>query len=178
MSEPFIGQIATFAFNFAPRFWAICSGQLLPIAQNMALFSLLGTQYGGNGTTNFALPDLRGRAGLNGGQGPGLSSYTIGQVGGVENVTLTLSQIPQHTHTWTATTLVGNQPSPANNFLAGGVVPSGTQIPAYAPAGGAVVPLAADTLATVGSSSGHPNMQPFLVMNYCIALSGIFPSRN
>ena len=156
----------------------MCNGQLLSIQQNAALFSLLGTHYGGNGTTNFQLPDLRGRAGLTFGQGPGLSSYSIGQPTGTETVTLLSTQIPQHTHSWAATTSLGNQPSPAAHFLAGLQIPNGTPIPSYAAAGGATVPLATNTLATVGSNTGHNNMQPYLVVNYCIALQGIFPSRN
>src|SRR3954470_21278546 len=98
MSSPFIGEIRLFPYNFAPRGWAFCSGQILPISQNTALFSLLGTTYGGNGQTTFALPDLRGRAAISSGQGPGLSSYTIGEVGGVESVTLNTQQMPQHQH--------------------------------------------------------------------------------
>ena len=178
MSAPFIGQIAAFGFSFPPKNWALCNGQLLPINQNAALFSLLGTTYGGNGINTFALPDLRGRAGLNQGQGPGLSNYVTGQVSGVENVTLTITQIPAHIHTWTASTAFGDQPSPNGGFLSGGQIPNGTPIPSYAPVNAATVGLANNTLGVVGSNTPHNNMQPFLVMNYCIATSGIFPSRN
>ena len=178
MTAPFIGQITPYAFSFPPRGWALCNGQLLAINQNAALFSLLGTQYGGNGTTNFALPDLRGRAGVNQGQGSGLSNYVIGQVSGVENVTLLSTQMPQHTHTWAASTALGDQPSPAADFLSGGKIPNGTPIPSYAAPGGATVPLAAAMLGSIGNNTAHPNMQPYLVVNFCIALQGIFPSRN
>lgn len=178
MTAPFIGQITPYAFSFPPRGWRLCDGSLLPINQNTALFSLLGTQYGGNGTTTFALPDLRGRASLSQGQGPGLSNYVIGQATGVENVTLLSTQMPQHTHSWAASTAFGTQPSPAAGFLSGGQIPNGTPIPSYAAPGGATVPLAANTLATAGTNTPHTNMQPYLVLNYCIAVSGIFPSRN
>ena len=178
MSSPFIGEIRAFGFGFAPKTWALCNGQLLAINQNAALFSLLGTTYGGNGTTTFALPDLRGRAALTFGQGPGLSTYALGQSSGTENVTLLPTQIPQHTHLWTASTALGNQPGPGAGFLAGGQIPNGTLIPNFTAPGGATVPLASNTLATTGNSAGHNNMQPYLVANYCIALQGIFPSRN
>lgn len=178
MSSPFLGEIRAFGFGFPPRFWALCNGQLLAINQNAALFSLLGTQYGGNGTTNFALPDLRGRAALHYGQGPGLSNYTIGIPTGTETVTLLSTQIPQHNHLWTASTAFGSQPSPAAGILSAGQIPNGTPILGYAAAGGATVPLATNTLASAGSNAGHNNMQPYSVTNYCIALSGIFPSRN
>ena len=178
MSQPFLGEIRAFGFGFAPKAWALCNGQLLSIQQNQALFSLLGTFYGGNGTTNFALPDLRGRAALGYGQGPGLSTYVIGEPSGTENVTLLSTQIPQHTHVWAASTSLGNQPGPAAGFLAGGQIPNGTLIPNFAAPGGATVPLASNTLATTGNNTGHTNMQPYLVGNYCIALQGIFPSRN
>ncbi|PTS81560.1 phage tail protein [Sphingomonas sp. HMWF008] len=178
MSQPFIGEIRAFGFGFAPKRWALCNGQLLSIQQNQALFSLLGTFYGGNGVTNFALPDLRGRAGLTFGQGAGLSTYVIGEPTGTENVTLLSTQIPQHNHIWAASGSLGNQPSPAAGFLAGGQIPNGTLVPNFAAAGGATVPLAANTLTATGNSQGHNNMQPYLVLNYCIALQGIFPSRN
>ena len=178
MTAPFIGQITAYGFGFPPRGWALCNGQLLAINQNAALFSLLGTTYGGNGTTNFALPNLQGRAVVNQGQGPGLSNYTLGQVTGVESVTLLTTQIPQHLHQWVATTSFGDQPSPNGGFLAAGQIPNGTPVPTYAPVNPAVVPLAANTLATAGSNTPHSNMQPYLVLSYCIAVSGIFPSRN
>lgn len=178
MTAPFIGQITPYAFAFPPRGWALCNGQLLAINQNTALFSLLGTQYGGNGVTTFGLPDLRGRAGVNQGAGPGLSSYTIGQLSGVETVTLLSTQMPAHTHTWSASTAFGDQPAPTGGFLSGGQIPNGTPIPSYAAPGGATVPLSSAMLASIGGNSAHPNMQPYLVVSFCIAVQGIFPSRN
>jgi microcystin-dependent protein len=178
MSAPFLGEIRAFGFNFAPKSWAMCNGQLLSIQQNAALFSLLGTFYGGNGVTTFALPDLRGRGAVNQGQGPGLSNYVIGEQTGTETVTLISTQMPQHNHLWAANNAVGDQPSPLNSFLAGAKVLDGTQVPTYAAPGGATVPLATNMLATTGNNLPHQNMQPYLVVNYCIALSGIFPSRN
>ncbi|MGZ4280852.1 MAG: phage tail protein [Gaiellaceae bacterium] len=167
MAEPFLGMIIIFGGNFAPKGWAFCNGQLLPINQNTALFSLLGTTYGGNGTTTFALPDLRGRVPLHFGQGPGLSNYVEGQVGGVENVTLLTSQMPAHTHVQPATagdetTNRPNEAIPAR----GGVyasTPDGSNLAATSSAGG---------------GQPHVNLQPYLALNYIIALQGIFPSRN
>ncbi len=178
MSQPFMGEIRAFGFGFAPKAWALCNGQLLSIQQNQALFSLLGTFYGGNGTTNFALPDLRGRSPLNFGQGPGLSNYVIGERIGTETVTLLSTQIPQHNHLWAANNGAGDAPSPLSNFLSGAVNTSGGTQKTYGAAGGATVPLATTMLAATGSNAGHQNMQPYLVVNYCIALQGIFPSRN
>lgn len=166
MDEPFLGEIRPFAFGFTPKGWASCDGQLLPIAQNMALFSLLGTMYGGDGRTTFALPDLRGRAGMH----PS-SVHTQGERAGQEGVTLTTAQIPPHSHTANCSNVVGTQTSPAGKFWAqdfdGNVVFSST--------GGATMAAAA-----VGNTGGQPhsNMQPYLVVNYCIAVQGIFPSRS
>lgn len=180
--EPFIGMIALFGFNFPPRGWAPCNGQLMSIAQNTALFSLLGTTYGGNGQTTFALPDLRSRVPLGQGQGPGLSNYPIGQQGGTENVTMTANQMPQHTHPLTgsgnaatANTLNGNVPAKPNGVTTLGE--EAVTVNAYAPAGN---PVAANP-AAIGVAGGNqplPVMQPYLVMNYCIALQGIYPSRD
>lgn len=166
MDEPFLGEIRPFAFGFTPKGWASCDGQLLPIAQNMALFSLLGTMYGGDGRTTFALPDLRGRAGMH----PS-SVHTQGERAGQEGVTLTTAQIPPHSHTANCSNVVGTQTSPAGKFWAqdfdGNVVFSST--------GGATMAAAA-----IGNTGGQPhsNMQPYLVVNYCIAVQGIFPSRS
>ncbi len=172
--EPFIGQIQAFGFTFAPRGWALCDGQVLPIAQNTALFSLLGTTYGGDGRTTFALPDLRGRMALHFGQGPGLSSRSIGQKSGVENVTLAVAQTPAHSHVVTlkGTDSAASSTKPENNHLASGNI--------YAPPGGNLVNQAADatTVSSVGGGQSHDNMPPFLVINWCIALTGVFPSRN
>lgn len=174
MAEPYIGQIILAGFNFAPLGYAKCDGQLLSIAQNTALFSLLGTTFGGDGQTTFALPDLRGRAPIHQGQGPGLSSKTMGEVSGSETVTLISSQMPTHTHTVRALSTNGNLKSPAGNIPAN---VQGTSTNIYSAA-------AADTnmkttmIGTAGGNQPHENMQPFLVINFCIATEGIFPSRN
>ena len=179
MSSPFLGEIRAFGFNFAPKGWTMCNGQQLSIQQNAALFSLLGTQYGGNGVTTFALPDLRGRTAVNQGQGPGLSSYVIGEVTGTETVTLISTQMPQHNHLWAANNALGDHPSPLNNFLSGAKIPTNnTPVPTYAAPGGATVPLATAMIGLNGGNQPHQNMQPYLVVTYCIALQGIFPSRN
>ncbi|MBS0424451.1 MAG: phage tail protein [Proteobacteria bacterium] len=166
MDDPFLGEIRPFAFGFPPKGWATCDGQLLPIAQNAALFSLLGTMYGGDGRTTFALPDLRGRAGMHVN-----SIHTQGERGGQESVTLTTAQIPPHSHMANCSNVTGTQTSPAGKFWAqdsdGNVVFSST--------GGAT--MAATAIGNTGGEP-HPNMQPYLVVNYCIALQGIFPSRS
>jgi microcystin-dependent protein len=172
MSEPFIGMIATFGFNFAPRGWALCNGQILSIAQNTALFSLLGTTYGGNGQTTFALPNLQSRVPIHFGQGPGLSSYDLGQQAGNETVTLTQNEMPAHTHVATlhASTQPANDTLPTGNYPAdGGAYQSATNTNMNA---GAV------TNGISGGSQPHTNIQPYLAINFCIALEGIFPSRN
>jgi microcystin-dependent protein len=168
MSEPFIGEIRLLPFNFAPRGWAFCQGQILSIAQNTALFSLLGTTYGGNGTTTFALPDLRGRVAVSAGQGPGLSSYTLGQQSGVESVTLLTTQMPSHSHLVNCNSGDADSGTPLNKFPAGASSYSGS-------AGSTMNP---GTIGNAGGSQPHTNVQPLLVLNYCIALEGIFPSRN
>jgi len=166
--EPFIGQIQAFGFNFAPQGWAKCDGQLLPISQNQALFSLLGTTYGGDGRTTFALPDLRGRVPMNYGQGPGLSNHPIGQKSGLENVTLTIAEMPSHGHS-----LHGIKKMDQIGGTKHGVVRND-----YAPSDGTpTVSLGTDTVIPTGGGQPHTNMQPYLAINYCIALTGIFPSR-
>jgi microcystin-dependent protein len=170
MSEPFLGEIRTFGFNFAPQGWAMCAGQLLSISQNTALFSLLGTFYGGDGRTTFALPDLRGRVGLNMGQGPGTSSYQLGEVSGSETVTLTTGQIPAHEHA------VNANANPFTSNRPGDHAPA--QGGAYASAPDGFTTLNAGTIGPAGGSQPHTNIQPFLCLNFCIALQGIFPSRN
>ena len=172
MSEPFLGMIATFGFGFAPRGWAQCNGQILPIAQNTALFSLLGTTYGGNGQTTFALPDLRGRVPIHQGQGPGLSNYDLGQVSGVENSTLTSNQMPQHTHVATlhASTQPAGDTLPTGNYLADGG--------AYLSTTNTAMNAGAVTNGLAGGSQPFSLLQPYLVINFCICLEGIFPSRN
>jgi microcystin-dependent protein len=173
MSEPFLGMIAIYGFNFAPRGWAFCNGQILPIAQNTALFSLLGTMYGGNGQTTFGLPDLRSRFPNHFGQGPGLSSYTQGQVGGTESATLTVNQMPAHNHNSTtpATGADGNSIDPA----AGAVFGAGTSIYKV---GAATIQMSPTPTSLTGGSQPTPIINPYLTLNYCIALEGIFPSRN
>ncbi|WP_148615378.1 phage tail protein [Nocardioides rubriscoriae] len=164
--DPFIGTVGIAGFNFAPRGWATCDGQLLPISQNTALFSLLGTQYGGNGTSTFALPDLRGRVPLNAGQGPGLTPYVVGETDGAEAVTLLTAQIPAHTHQQTAYGLA-DSPTPAGAVLA----PAPSR--AFRPDGGT---FSFATLAPTGGGKPHENRQPYTVLNYCIALQGVYPS--
>ncbi|HET6511541.1 MAG TPA: tail fiber protein [Candidatus Kapabacteria bacterium] len=174
MAEPFIGQIIAGGWNFAPRSYATCDGQILSIAQNTALFSLLGTTFGGNGQTTFALPDLRGRVPIHMGQGPGLSSYSLGQVAGEENHTLILSEMPAHNHMVNVQSAIANQRSPVNNFLA---MESQNRTSTYNTASGGAT-LNAQSISAAGSSQPHNNIQPYLVINFCIALEGIFPSRN
>jgi len=181
MSEFFIGQIMMAGFNFAPRFFALCNGQLLPIAQNQALFSLLGTQYGGNGTTNFALPDLRSRTPIGYASSVDPSwqppSVSIGQSGGQESVTLLGVNLPSHTHAAQASTSPGDNRSPFDRVFAtstGGSPPANL----YGPSNGALVSLNAQSVASAGGNQPHPNLQPYTVINFCIALSGVFPSRN
>jgi microcystin-dependent protein len=156
-----------FAGNFPPKGWAFCDGQLLPISQNQALFALLGTTYGGNGQTTFALPDLRGRVPVHQGQGPGLSPYTIGQVAGVETVTLTAQQMPSHTHSQPATNGQESTNRPNNALPAeGGVYSNESDGSAFHPT------------SSTGGDQPHTNIQPYLTVSYVIALLGIFPSRN
>lgn len=176
--EGYLAQIIMFAGNFAPNGWAYCQGQILSIAQNTALFSLLGTTYGGNGQTTFALPDLRGRVPVGTGQGPGLANIDLGEMAGEPNHTLITTEMPAHTHTATPTVKVSSanatSEEPAGNVLA-------TQSDNfYAPANTATGNLGAvaTTIANTGGSQPHNNMQPYLGMNYVICLEGIFPSRN
>lgn len=179
MTQPFLGEIRAFPWDWPVRGWALCQGQILSIQQNTALFSLLGTTYGGNGVSNFALPDLRSRVTVGVGQLLGGSSYTLGEQAGTESVTLTVSQLPQHNHLWQATTTAGNQAPPLAGYLAT-VNRPGTvgNINAYAPPGGTgPVPLGSP-IANTGGGAAHPNIQPCLALNYSIALQGIFPSRN
>jgi microcystin-dependent protein len=170
MAEPFLSEIRVMSFNFAPKGWAMCNGQLLPINQNQALFALLGTTYGGNGITTFALPDLRGRTPIHTGSG-----YTLGETGGEQAHTLLISELPQHAHAANATTTQADQnsngPAPASmpaqsnfSFLYG----PPTNLQAMAP----------NALTNLGGSQAHSNLQPLLVLTFCIALQGIFPSAN
>jgi len=171
MAEPFLGEIKIWAPNFAPRGWAFCDGQLLPIAQNSALFSLLGTIYGGDGRTTFALPDLRGRVPLGVGNGPGLSSHRIGERGGAETTQLTVNDLPAHTHTLNlATAAEGDSNDPAGRLLAQ------TDARSYSDQGPAVA--SGGTTAGTGGNRAVNNMQPHLSLHFIIALQGIFPSRS
>jgi len=158
-----------FGFNFAPTGWALCDGQILPISQNTALFSLLGTTYGGDGKSTFALPDLQGSVPLHPGQGQGLSLYDLGQASGTESVTLLTSEIPLHSHSFTATEEIVNENNVTNNFFGAGES-------RYAPPA-AVTQMAPQALPPAGASLPHNNMMPYLVINFCIALQGIFPPR-
>jgi microcystin-dependent protein len=177
--EPFLGQITLFPFNFAPKGWAFCQGQLLPISQNTALFSLLGTYYGGNGTTTFGLPDLRGRVPIGQGQGPGLSDYDIGGVQGVETVTLLATQSPSHSHPFQAFAVQATTNAPSGALPAQGRS-TGRGAPAvntYAPPQTAV-PLASGQVNPAGNGQPHNNLQPYLTLNWCIAMQGIYPPRS
>jgi microcystin-dependent protein len=175
MSDPFLGEIRVLSFNFAPKGWAGCDGQLMAINQNQALFALLGTQYGGDGIRTFAIPDLRGRVAIHRGQGPGLNPYTIGERGGTEGVTLTVAQIPAHTHTALGSSADGTTLNPTGAIWAKDAV-GGTE--PYLTGAVPNAPMAPQAISSSGSNVGHPNLQPFLVTNFCIALQGIFPSRN
>lgn len=172
MATPYIGEIRMFAGNFPINGWAFCHGQLLPIADNDALFQLIGTTYGGDGQTTFALPDLRGRVPVHMGTGPGLSTRVLGQVGGQETVTLTTNQIPSHGHAPTASTQRGTQTSPANGVWAGSATAA---LYSSATPGVAMNPAA---VGVAGGSQPHENRIPFLAVNFIISLYGIFPSQN
>ena len=165
MATPYLSEIKIFSFNFSPKGWAFCNGQLLPINQNQALFALIGTYYGGDGRVNFALPNLQGNTPIHMGSG-----QTLGQLGGEQNHTLTMAEIPAHTHTWSATNAAANAPNPTANLLGGA--------PEYDGSGSNLTPMYPGVLATVGGSQPHQNMQPYLTLNFCIALQGIFPSQN
>lgn len=169
--EPFLGEIRAFGFNYAPSGWALCQGQLLSIRQNTALFSLLGTNYGGDGSSTFGLPDLRGRAALQAGQGPGLNPYTLGETGGAASVTLMQVQLPSHTHTLEAASDPAESAAPGGNILARAI--GG---PVYT-AGPATVLLSPSATDVQGANQPHNNLPPYLVLNFCIALQGIFPQR-
>ena len=180
MSAPFLGEIRAFAFDFPPKNWAICAGQLMNIQQYAALFSLLGTSYGGDGVRTFGLPDLRSKVGISFGQGPGLPGYVLGEVGGQESVTLQPSQIPQHTHQLLASNNL-TTPSNANTlgtgkYLAKAQAAGNQPLNIYGP--GTQGNLLNGAATTVTGGAPHENRQPYLTTNYCIALAGIFPSRN
>jgi microcystin-dependent protein len=174
-AEPFVGEIMMFGGNFCPRGWANLDGQLLPINQNDALFSLLGTTYGGDGRTTFGLPDLRGRVPLHMGQGPGLTNKNLGAKGGTEKHALRISEMPKHQHVLNASKGKGSQPVPTGNLLA--TQSRKSQIYAT-PRAGALTPMNRTVVAPEGQGQAHNNMQPFLAIRFCIALQGVYPSRN
>jgi microcystin-dependent protein len=168
MAEPFLSEVRIMSFVFAPKGWALCNGQLLPINQNQALFSLLGTTFGGDGRVNFALPDLRGRTPIHVGSG-----HTLGERGGESAHTLSIAELPQHTHVLNCSTTAGDAFVPTSNLLA---LVQG--VDAYEPGNSGLVAMKASSIGNTGGSQAHLNMQPFLTLNFCIALQGIFPSPN
>jgi len=172
MSEPFLAEIRIVGFNFAPRGWAFCDGQIMPINQNQSLYSLLGTTYGGDGRTSFALPDLRGRTPIHVGSSNG-QNHREGQKSGEETHTLSAAEMPQHRHLLKGSSATGNSPIPSGNVLA----TSASQVYVDAAAGN-LGSMASGSLTNVGGGQSHENMQPTLCLNFCIALQGLFPSRN
>ena len=179
MADPFLGEIRMFGGNFAPNGWALCNGQLLAISQNTALFSILGTMFGGDGVRTFGLPDLRGRVPVHQGQGNGLSNYNIGEMTGSENVTLLAGQMPTHNHTVGVSNQAGSSVDPTNGVVAeintGGRQPV-TTTPGYVPT--ATGTMAANAVSMAGGNQPHANLQPLLCLTFIIALQGIFPSRS
>ena len=172
MAEPFLGEIRVFSFGTIPKGWLPCNGQILAISQNTALFALLGTTYGGNGVNNFALPDLRGRVGINAGTAPSGTTYVQGETGGSESVTLTSSTVPPHSHAFMASTVTATGQAPSGNVLA---PIAGGSLAFAAPA--TLQALEVNSVTPAGGNLPHENRQPSLVLSYCIATSGIFPSR-
>ncbi|HXH02315.1 MAG TPA: tail fiber protein [Candidatus Competibacteraceae bacterium] len=173
MADPFVAEIRIFPFNFAPTGWAFCDGQIIPLSQNTALFSLLGTTYGGDGKSNFALPDLQGRAAMHPGQGAGLTPRDLGESGGSETVTLSEAEMPLHSHMVTTSTRPAVENDAANQYWArtAGNLYSGN-------ASQNSVPMAAESLAPTGGGQPHNNLMPYLTFNFCIALQGVFPPRS
>jgi microcystin-dependent protein len=171
MADPFVAEIRIFPFNFAPKGWAFCNGQLLPLSQNTALFSLLGTTYGGDGKSNFALPNLQGSAPIHAGQGQGLSLYDLGQQGGTETVTLLQTELPGHSHSYSISSQLALSNSPPSQLF--GV---GDGVNLYAPANN-LTGMAQQALTLTGGGLPHNNMMPFLTLNFNIALQGVFPAR-
>ena len=174
LMDPFVAEIRIFPFNFAPKGWAFCDGQILPLSQNTALFSLLGTTYGGDGKSNFALPNMQGNTPMHPGQGPGLSLHDLGETGGSETVSLLESEMPSHSHSLQAVGgFSGTNNDPTNEVLAkgdAGLLP-------YAPSGTPVA-MADQAIAPAGGDQPHNNMQPYLTLNFCIALQGVYPPRS
>ncbi len=172
--DPFVAEIRIFPFNFAPKGWAFCHGQILPISQNTALFSLLGTTYGGDGKSNFALPNLQGSAPMHPGQGPGLSLHDLGETGGSETTSLLESEIPSHTHL-----LMGNPTTASKSLPIGKSFARGSAMTPYlAPAGAPLVSMASQAITPAGGGQPHNNLMPYLTLNFCIALQGVFPPRS
>jgi microcystin-dependent protein len=169
--DPFVAEIRIFPFNFAPKGWAFCDGQILPLSQNTALFSLLGTTYGGDGKSNFALPNMQGNAPMHPGQGPGLSLHDLGETGGSETVTLLESEFPAHSHA-----LVDSLSDGGVQIATGQLFAAGVGIGMYA-APGALTQLSDNAVAPAGGDQPHNNMQPYLTLNFCIALQGVYPPR-
>ena len=174
MADPFVAEIRIFPFNFAPKGWAWCDGQLLPLSQNTALFSLLGTTYGGNGKSNFALPDLQGRGPMHPGQGPGLSLHDLGETGGSETVTLLESEIPSHSHAMRASNDASTTNAPAGATVAR---PFGRGNNIFQTGNTNLVSMAPEALAPAGGDQPHNNLQPYLTFYFAIALQGVFPPR-
>jgi len=180
MSQPFVAEVTMFAFNFAPKGWAFCAGQLLPLSQNTALFSLLGTNYGGDGKSTFGLPDLQGKAATCQGQGPGLSPYFVGEETGTPDVTLLQSEMAGHTHSFNGLSTAGTTTSSANNQLAAATSGGGKQASYtgnYLSTANPQTFMNPQTASITGGSLPHENMQPYLTLNFCIALQGVFPAR-
>jgi microcystin-dependent protein len=171
--DPFVAEIRIYPFNFAPKGWAFCDGQLLPLSQNTALFSLLGTTYGGDGKSNFALPDMQGNAPMHPGQGPGLSLHDLGETGGSDTVTLLESEMPSHSHNLSASVRDGTARSPGGQLVANGV-----GVNMYAPAASApLVQFSSNVVTPAGGDQPHNNLMPYLTLNFCIALQGVYPPR-
>ncbi len=174
MSNPFVAEIRIFPFNFAPKGWAFCDGQILPLSQNTALFSLLGTTYGGDGKSNFALPNMQGNAPMHPGQGPGLSLHDLGETGGSDTVTLLESEIPSHSHALMATPIqaILTSPGPMTSFG------KSAGIAAYCTVSNTnLTPMSDNTIAPAGGDQPHNNLMPYLTLNFCIALQGVYPPR-
>jgi microcystin-dependent protein len=173
MADPFVAEIRIFPFNFAPKGWAFCDGQLMPLAQNTALFSLLGTAYGGDGKSNFALPGLQARAPMHRGDGPGLSPRVLGETGGWETVTLVASELPVHAHA------LSGSSNPATTMDPAGALPAAVSGKLYRPSfGSGPVSMAPESVPPAGGGQPHNNMQPYLTLNFCIALQGVYPPRS
>jgi microcystin-dependent protein len=179
MTQPFLGQVQPFGFGFAPRNWALCNGQLLSIAQNTALFSLLGTMYGGNGITTFALPDLQSRVPIHRGFSPDGPQYSQGEVAGEEAITLKVTEVPAHLHSFSGTSSAANSVQPFTGSAYATTFKAGTSpADSYYAADTHPQALHIDTVTPYGGGQAHTNLQPYLTINWCIALAGIFPSRN